>query len=318
MDRMTQESLLAGAMSDQDAQAREWLAARLDFEQDGKPVWTQPQPEELTDNPELARLTRLARAVEAELIPRLIRGHRDSHCELPTAEQAARQPTARPTSEEFELFVVRLMTVSDEELMADVALLRARGVRLESIHEDLLGGAARRYGKMWDEDECDFTDVTVAVGRLQQIMRALSTAFLAEGKNPLDGRRVLLLPAVGEQHTFGLSMVAAFFRREGWHVLGATSAKPVDPSEAVANDWLDLVGISAGVESRLDWLTSMIACMRESSRNPGVKIIVGGPIFLLDPSAVGRVGADGAASDGGDAVRLAHRLLSSETQRSER
>ena len=61
------------------------------------------------------------------------------------------------------------------------------------------------------------------------------------------GRRVLLLPGPGEQHTFGLSMVAEFFRRSGWEVVGGTGPESLDPVRAVRDEWFDVVGISVGV-----------------------------------------------------------------------
>lgn len=322
MDRMTQESLLGAAVSGQpgpgpsaDEALRCWQRADLARRLDGSPLW--PPPEALTDNQHHARLTRLARAVEAELIPRLLQEHR--HPPTPAdLTDLAPCPAGEPTADDVQLLAQRLLSASDEDLLAEMDVLRARGISVERIYLDILTPVARHYGLLWEDDRCDFTDVTVAVGRLQQLVRTLSGTFLAEERAPLDGRRILLLPAQGEQHTMGLSVVASFFRRAGWHVLGMGSAQPLDPVEAVQESWIDLLGISVGSETRLEWLTSAIAGVRQASRNPGVRIIVGGPVFLNDPAAATRVGADGVATDAPGALELATRLLSSRTLSSER
>ena len=53
--------------------------------------------------------------------------------------------------------------VSDEY----VAFLRERGVSVESLYLDLFGPIARRLGEMWEDDACDFSTVTVALGEMR-------------------------------------------------------------------------------------------------------------------------------------------------------
>ena len=55
---------------------------------------------------------------------------------------------------------------------AYVESLLARRVTPSAVYLDLLTPAARQLGAMWDEDRCDFTQVTVGLMRLQQVMRA--------------------------------------------------------------------------------------------------------------------------------------------------
>jgi methanogenic corrinoid protein MtbC1 len=67
--------------------------------------------------------------------------------------------------------------------------------------------------------------------------------------------------------------------------------------------------LSIGSERRLDWLRRCIVEVRSASRNPGVVVMVGGPIFTLHPDWVAGVGADATARDARDAARVATRLL---------
>lgn len=52
-----------------------------------------------------------------------------------------------------------------------------KGASLETIFLNLFSPAAKYLGKLWEEDICDFADVTIALCRLQQLLRELSAAF---------------------------------------------------------------------------------------------------------------------------------------------
>jgi methanogenic corrinoid protein MtbC1 len=249
------------------------------------------------------RMARIVRTIEADIIPRLVRSHREPEAGpvLPVS------PTL--TEADVKRFVSQVLADSEAPAAQTVVELREQGATVESLYLDLLAPAARELGRMWDEDECMFSDVTVGVGRLQRIMRNLSPAFGTEVDVPPDGRRALLLAAPGEQHTFGLSMVGEFFRRSGWDVVCEFDAGAEDPVGLVREEWFDVVGISAGVEARLDWLKSGIAAVRHASRNRAIGVMVGGPVFAADPARAAAVGADATAKDGRQAPALAEQLL---------
>lgn len=72
---------------------------------------------------------------------------------------------------------------------------------VESLYLDLLAPAARHLGELWCADACDFASVTLALGRLQKVMHQLSPAFEGDVQHREHGRRALLVPVPGEQHT---------------------------------------------------------------------------------------------------------------------
>jgi methanogenic corrinoid protein MtbC1 len=255
------------------------------------------------------RMARIVRTIEADIIPRLVRSHRAP------AEPA---PVPNPPSighQDVVNFVALVLSDDDAGWTEAVAVLRERRVAVETLFLDLLAPAARELGRMWEDDRCLFSDVTVALGRLQRIMRGLSPAFGTEVDLPADGRRALLIPAPGEQHTFGLSMVAEFFRRAGWDVVCELDARTVDPVGLVRSEWFDVIGISAGVDARVDWLKSGIAAVRHASRNRAIGVMVGGPIFTGDPGRAAAIGADATATDGRQAPVLAEQLLNERARR---
>jgi hypothetical protein len=42
---------------------------------------------------------------------------------------------------------------------------------------DLLAPSARRLGQHWEDDDCDFVDVTMGLWRLQEVMREVTMRF---------------------------------------------------------------------------------------------------------------------------------------------
>jgi methanogenic corrinoid protein MtbC1 len=261
----------------------------------------EPSPQE--------RLARIVRTIENDIIPRLIRAHR------PVAVAAPPVEPARPSVDELLRFVQQLLAGDEAGWQAALERMLQRGLQVEDIYLELLGPAAAELGRRWEDDLSSFTDVTVAMGCLQRIMRNLSPAFGREVEHPADGRRVLLLPAPGEQHTFGLSIVAEFFRRSGWDVVGDTESRASDPAALVRSEWFDVIGISVGLDTRLDWLQSGIAAVRNASRNRAIGVLVGGPAFIAFPERAVEVGADGTAPDGRQAPLVAEQLLERRGQR---
>ena len=181
---------------------------------------------------------------------------------------------------------------------------------VESLYLNLLAPTARHLGELWTQDLCDFTQVTVGLSRLQRVLRELSPAFhdVDEAAVPV-GRRVLLLPCPGEQHTFGLVMVSEFFRRAGWEVAGGSWQFGMEAPSLVSADWYDVIGFSLAAEVHLDELNACIDAVRSASRNRAIGVIVGGPLFTLRPELQARVAADLIATDGKQAPQLAEQLL---------
>ena len=113
----------------------------------------------------------------------------------------------------------------------------------------------------------------------------------------LPGLRALLLPAPGEQHSFGLVMVSEFFRREGWYVTAAQPLRVQDALGLVSGNWIDLVALSVSSDRHLVTLADWVTQMRQASTNPDLKIMVGGPMACVDPQCLSPMQADVLGKD---------------------
>lgn len=248
----------------------------------------------------------LSHALERAVIPRLLQAHATvATAELPDLARL----TGRPISAADVRELTRRVLLSDD-LPAREAIeaFQIRGIPREILYTDLLTPTARMLGVLWEQDLCNFVDVTVGVGRLQQALRDLSAGLEVRPPAGEDMRRVLLVPAPGEQHTFGLVVVAEFFRGEGWEVIGGPHPQ-LDPVDLVRREWVHVVGFSLASETKLDALRGAIAAVRKASLNPQVGVLVGGPIFLVRPGYADEVGADAVAVDGSLAPGIAVKLL---------
>ncbi len=247
----------------------------------------------------------LARVIETDIIPRLLMTHREPGA-LPSV---AAQPDAQIPAGFADQFAAATLTEEVGPLLARVEGLMARGVSVETIYLQLLAPAARRLGAWWDEDACDFVDVTMGLWRCQEIVRALSA--LIPGVAPVEGieRRALFSPAPGEQHGLGAIIVEEFFRREGWQTWSVPALDEAELVGLVAGRAFDVVGLTVSVERHVAPLEHSIAALRRASRNPQVIVLVGGRVFTEKPELAARIGADGTAADGALAVRLADTML---------
>lgn len=247
----------------------------------------------------------LARTIDAQVIPQLAVRHGVARAE----SGAAAEGEALPRQADIDSFLRHVMVGRHAEMVALVARLRQSGCTVERVYLNLLKPTARRLGELWLDDDIDFAHVTLACGHLQRLMRELSPEFAAEAEAAPHAHRALFVQAEGEQHSFGLSMLAEFFRRAGWDVLGGVGTATADPAERVRREWVDLVGLSVGSVPKLGWTRQAIERVRAASLNHHVVVMVGGPLFDRHPELLAEVVADGAAVNARDALSLAEALV---------
>jgi methanogenic corrinoid protein MtbC1 len=251
-------------------------------------------------------VNQLARAIETEIIPRLLDARRKA-----TAAKAQREGGAgwQPDAGEIDHFASMVLDRDESLAVTHLRALAEKGVRLEAMYELLLGATARHLGRMWDEDTVNFTAVTTGVYRLQEIMRSTSAAFVGTAPIRAQDARILLVPAIGSQHSFGLAMVAEHFLRAGWDVSCERAHSDAELAAMVAGSWYDIVGFSVGATDHLSRLTQSIAVTRKASRNLRLGVMVGGPVFVACPGSVSDCGADATAIDARQAIALAENLM---------
>ena len=247
----------------------------------------------------------VGRSMELELIPRLL-----SHARAQggTPDWPVRK-NVKISPDDVARFVEASLSHDEEKCPAIVTGLIETGASLERICIDLLSPAARTLGTMWEEDEADFLEVTLGLGRMQRVVRDLGRRVAAETPMSADAGQAILCGMPDEQHSLGLAMVAEFFVADGWGVTVGPPLGADDVMHELGAHWYDVLGLSVGVHERVPRVAELIRAVRKNSLNADVAIMVGGRPFIDDPSLVTRVGADASAPDAAQGPLVARTLV---------
>lgn len=249
---------------------------------------------------------RVFSVIQAEIIPRLVLARQSYHRTVPPLSLYP-QPILESDKEAF-LNDVLNGSASDATDLARSLIVR--GAPVESVFIDLLAWSARRLGEYWNEDLCTFTDVTIALCRLHEVLHQISESTGASPKLTTGTEHSILVSSVpGDQHVFGALMVAESFRRDGWIVRCEPGSNNDKLSAKVAKDAFDVVGLSCACDRDKYELADLIKSVRTNSYNRATIVMVGGRLFIEHPELAIEVGADLVAQDGPSAVELARNRL---------
>lgn len=247
----------------------------------------------------------LLKTVESELIPRLFVNHMmDVPSSSPLVENRATEPVPGLWSSDDNIAAFAAMCISNdpEKLDQHVTDLLAQGVTLESIFLYLLAPAAKHLGEGWTADQLSFVDVHLGLCRLHQLICECETIGFRSENLTLAGESILLTCAPGENHTFGVTMVADFFRRYGWQVSNLCGLDTDFLIARLASTHYTAVGFSLHNEYNYSALAAIIHQVKEASCNKDLFVMVGGDYFIRNPNKVEAIGAQVSAADGRQAV----------------
>jgi len=245
----------------------------------------------------------MARLIEGEIIPRLLLAHRAERPGMAIAPVAA---FTRGEPLALAHMTLRLEVFS---LVAHIESYLDTGVPVDSIYLDLLAPTARVLGEFWDNDICDFVDVTMGIWRLQQVVHEIGNRAPCPSARTRADRRALFTVPPGDQHSFGLVMIEDLFRRAGWRTWSAPDAGIAELCAIVGRQWFELIGLTVSNADHVAQLPVMLRDLRRASQNPAVGIMVGGKIFTDHPELAAQAGADATAADGAKALLAAERLV---------
>ncbi|MBA4046235.1 MAG: cobalamin B12-binding protein [Erythrobacter sp.] len=241
--------------------------------------------------------------IESEIIPRLLMAH--SASDRPAKAKRSR-PINPDDASRFAMLPLRLEAAS---LLEEVDAFIADGASVETICLDLLAPAARRLGEMWENDECDFIDVTMGLWRLQEVMREIAARSPADLSGLAMPRSALFSPMPGDHHNFGTLMIEEVFSRGGWQSEALVKPERRELLDRLARQPFDLVGLTLSRDCPSSALTNLIKAVRNVSANPHIIVLVGGRMINENPDIAVEAGADGTGFDALAALELANSLV---------
>ncbi len=189
--------------------------------------------------------------------------------------------------------------------------MQQQGVSVHALLDEWIPRVARRLGVLWQQDDCDFTQVTMASQVLHDVIARLRGALqLPDADGRLSGAPNILLCAVPRcQHTLGLTIVTEFFHADGWDVWTAPDKTLQSLVQLLERQCFDVIALSFGAARDLPMLQATIAAVRATVANRSTPVIVGGPGVLTDEALAIDAAVDGIALDAAQALQLARRLL---------
>ena len=246
----------------------------------------------------------LSTLIESEIIPRLMVAHAT---DIPVVAPSVGSHAI--DRGEIDILAPLALQVEADALLLHIEGVLARGVAVDTVMVDLLAPTARRLGEYWDDDLCDFIDVTMGLWRLQEVVHEIACRAPADRVYAAGGHRVLFASMPGDQHSFGTVVIDELFRRGGWMTDRMSDAETPDLLKRVADEWFDMIGLTISCDCHIAGLGPMIVALRNVSKNSRVCVMVGGRVFSADPELAAQVGADGTAADAKLALKVAKDLV---------
>jgi MerR family transcriptional regulator, light-induced transcriptional regulator len=200
------------------------------------------------------------------------------------------------------------LLLEDRYDVAERLLLRLCAGRKSYIEiaDSLLAGVARSAGERWEADEVSFADVTLVVGNLLRLRRALSEADVVATVDGC-GATALFAALPSQSHTLGLTLAAEAFRRDGWAVkllLNTSTDEIVDYAKTRRPD---VIGLTAGRHERLQDITELAGRLKGlPSCGP---ILLGGHAAGAFSTSGPKAPVDAVVTDIEGALRFAQRRL---------
>ncbi len=240
----------------------------------------------------------LARAIELEIIPRLMLAHKQIRASQLLPGSGVRTIT------EAEVVEFATITVRHDCSVAQAftEALVSQGATYEQLFVELLAPAARKLGELWESDYFSFSDVTIGLSRIQQLVHEVGPGLDTEADATQGLASALLVPMPGEQHSLGVLLVEEFFRRAGWSVWTPQNVTSGQLVAIVRQEHFDMVGISVTCEVETQRLAALVDSIRSASLNKGLLVMVGGRFVNEHPELVAEVGADATDIDGTQAT----------------
>lgn len=249
----------------------------------------------------------VVRVFKAQILPKIVLALKS----MPAVRVAAENE--KPDN--VQKFAALALGESESAASEYVESLLDQGADVEDILLNLLAPAARHFGELWESDATDFANVSIAMSRLQRILRHLAEKSFADPSNGNCGDSALLTTIPGEQHSFGLSIVSEFFRRDGWNLCTGPFTSHQELTSLVHNHWFDVVGFSVSSNRQLDRLKQDVRDIRHDSRNKKIGVILGGPMLVSNPEIAEQIGADLVSVDATTAPQQARSLVNEMKER---
>jgi len=181
--------------------------------------------------------------------------------------------------------------------------MRQSRVSVAALADIDIPHAARKLGEDWMEDTISWMDVSIAVARLQSLLREIGLAWHADHSGDTGQGAVLMIIPDREQHTLGAMVAMAQMRRYGVSVCLRICPTLEELRSLVASRGFDGVMISVGLRENIDAVAKLVRQVKEMA-NPPLPVVIGGAITQSREDVAVCTGADLSTNDIGAALEV--------------
>ncbi|WP_133062495.1 cobalamin B12-binding domain-containing protein [Polynucleobacter campilacus] len=248
----------------------------------------------------------LNKTIESEIIPRLLMGHK-----LESANNIADAQSSNIEVKQTEIidFCQTLLDGPIADCFTFIDHMQKSGHSLVSLYMNLIPASTRRLQQLWETDENSFTEVTLALGRAQNLIHQLSPAFMSQAKLSEFQGNALLINAPGSQHTLGILIMGEFFKLNGWNATVEIETTSADLKERIRLQAYDLLAISISCEDQWSTMETLLNEVKKNSKNKGILTMAGGPLFDFKPELIQECSADVCELTAEDAIKKVADLI---------
>jgi 5-methyltetrahydrofolate--homocysteine methyltransferase len=181
-----------------------------------------------------------------------------------------------------------------------------QGLSPRSLLDDGLVDAMREVGCLFEEGEYFVPEMLVAARAMKAGLTVLRPRLVAEDVEPVG--RVAIGTVRGDMHDIGKNLVGMMLEGAGFEILDlGVNVAPERFVEAVSNDKVDIVALSALLTTTMPNMAEVIERLKQAGVREQVKVIVGGA--PVTETFAERIGADGFAPDASQSATLAKKLV---------
>jgi len=179
------------------------------------------------------------------------------------------------------------------------------GFSAEDIVDHYIPEVARRIGELWCADNLGFANVTIAVSRLQSLLRELGLDWSGDIAGEPNAPTVLLIVPQEVYHTLGAMILGSQLRRLGISVRIALGLRNEELAARLQRSKFQGVFISSSSSEKLETLSRIVDVVKSSTVTPP-PIVIGGSLLDVETkeNVTALTGADYATRIPSEALEL--------------
>ena len=194
--------------------------------------------------------------------------------------------------EEVDRITQLLLSTEDGAFELAITVLKTHGASINYIVLDLIPSIARRLGKQWEDDTLSFAEVSIGVNRLERVIHKLDYLFQVTQLEKRGNQSILITVFPESQHSLGTLILSNYFIHSGWRVYRPDNTSLKSISQEIESHSHDAIAISVSCDEQLELLPNTISALRGKSRNPNIKVLIGGPLYNKAPEKFAHIDAD--------------------------